>query len=235
MIQIKILDLQEKRLLNSLGKIEFWIDRKRSLGSGSIVEVKSNKLIIATAAHCIYDWKSKKFYEKVFFLPYVDNFKIKLTPIKAIVPRLWTEQAIVDYDTGFLVINLNDPNLDYRNFAIPVKFNLPRCLNYLVMGFQNKIIPSKKPLICENKAHPDTYNNSTLQGISSKGKSGMSGGPWITYYEGEYVQNSVSALTFRSIKNKLWGPYWGEEIEAAYLVASIDRLEDYNVVTHQYT
>ncbi|MEW5593624.1 hypothetical protein ABGT24_08710 [Peribacillus frigoritolerans] len=234
MFLLNILSKHEKKLLRCLGKIEFRVNGKKSLGSASIV--KSLKFpLIATAAHCIYDWESKRFYDRVEFSPYSKDFKRSFKPVLAVIPKDWAEHGVVDYDTGFLVFDSESLTIiDSDELGIPVAFNRPLNQEYLVSGFQNVLLPSKKPLISRGIAHPDFFKNSSLQGVRSKGKSGMSGGPWFTEVEGEYIQNSNTSLSMKSVKNTLWGPYWGETIEATYQVASGELLNDSRVLVHKY-
>jgi hypothetical protein len=224
---------EKKILTDCLGKVEFWIKGKKSLGSGSLVKTL-NTPVIATAAHCLFDWEYKEFYEKVNFYPYVGNFKTSLSPVISVIPKIWADVGAVEYDTGFLVLSESIDLIEYNKYAIPVKFNLSNELSYSIAGFQNKIIPSRKPIISKGKAQKDLFKNSTLQGINSKGKSGMSGGPWISYQNSEYFQNSVSSMSFKSLKNMLWGPYWGDTIKSAYEVAIGSKQTDPRVLIHEY-
>jgi hypothetical protein len=226
----------EKPLFSCLGKVEFGVNGKRSLGSGSIIK-SPNIPLIATAAHCIYDWETQSFYEQISFLPYIEGsgFRISFKPVLAAIPKVWAEQGAVEYDTGFLVLESSfETDSNYYKYAVPAVFNISRELDYLVCGFQNRLFPAKKPLLSRGIAQKDRFKNSSLQGISCKGKSGMSGGPWITKYEGIYVQNSVSSLSMKSVKNTLWGPYWGKTIEAVYQVAAGCMSADPRVLVHKY-
>ncbi len=228
------LDKYDNNLLSKLGKVEFWVNGKRSLGSASILK-SVNAPIIATAAHCVYDWESKQFYEHIRFLPYSEGFKVAFKPVLASIPKEWAKNGVVDYDTGFLVLEPEASNvINFEEKGIPVAFNMSRNLEYVISGFQNVLLPSKKPLFSRGVACADSFKHSSLQGVPSKGKSGMSGGPWFTEIEGRYVQNSNSSLSMKSVKNTLWGPYWGETIEAAYQVASGELSGDSTVLVHKY-
>lgn len=217
----------------SLGKVEFWTEGKRSLGSGSLVH-SSGYAIVATAAHCVFDWKNKKFNEYISFYPYAHNLEFSYSPTKIVLPKIWIEQSAVEYDTAFLVFSTNAmKEFNYHDLALPVAFNLHKNLNYTVHGFPNRFWPSKKPCFNSGKAVDDSFLNSSLQGISSKNKSGMSGGPWITLHEGKAIQNSTTSLSISSSKNVLWGTYWGDTIQKAYQVASGILMNDSQVVTHK--
>lgn len=223
-----------KNILNCLGKIEFRFLGKRSLGSGSMIRTFKSP-IVATAAHCIYDWDTQQFYEDLSFLLYSEGFKTSFKPILSVIPKLWAEEGAVEYDTGFLVLKSDIlKEVNYSQVAIPVAFNIPRKLQYTIYGFRNVLFPSKKPYMSQGFAFPDYLKNSSLQGIQSKGKSGMSGGPWVTKYKGEYVQNSVSSLSMKSIRNTLWGPYWGNIIKSAYDFANDSNKESSNLLVHYY-
>lgn len=233
-IKNKMIYPVEEPLLSCIGKVEFWYnDKARSRGSGSIIQ-SPKFTIVATAAHCLYDWETKSFFKRVSFLPYLEKFKISYKPTLAVIPKDWSE-GIVDYDTGFLVFtSMSSQLIDYKNYAIPIEFNLSRNLEYILIGFQNFIIPSRTPLISRGVAHEDIYKNSTLQGLTSKGKSGMSGGPWFTKHKGQYIQNSLTSLSMKSVKNTLWSPYWGNVIEAAYKTAIGEIEDDPRILTYHY-
>ncbi|UOQ49763.1 hypothetical protein MUN88_06700 [Gracilibacillus caseinilyticus] len=224
---------EQKKILHCLGKIEFWFKKKKSFGSASIIRTTSIPIVV-TAAHCLYDWDDQSFYKDVSFYPYIDGLKTKIKPRMAVIPKLWATQGALDYDTGFLTFESSSTIHEYHTHAISAAFNLPPELTYFVTGFENKIIPSQKPFISHGKAQEDTYMNSTLQGVNSKYKSGMSGGAWVTKYQGQFVQNSVTSLSFKSVKNVLWGPYWGKTIESVFKVASGCEEPDSSVLTHRY-
>lgn len=91
---------------------------------------------------------------------------------------------------------------------------------------------NKNPIIAQGKAISDSHKHSSLQGICCCEKDGMSGGPWITIENNIVVQNSISILSFGSVPNVMWGPYWGREIEEAYLTASDFSLKSTNTILH---
>ncbi len=203
----------------SLGKVEFWIEGKKSLGSGNLVR-SSNYPVVATAAHCVYDWKKKSFYENISFSLYIDNFQEQHYPVAIVVPRYWTEQNAFEYDTAFLIFEASAMSkYDTYHIALPVAFDLPKNLEYSLYGFPNKFLPSKKVAFDSGKAQVDDYYHSSLQGIPSKRKSGMSGGPWVFYKNGEFIQNANTSLSINKRKNILWGTYWGDIIRRSYQVA----------------
>ncbi len=217
----------------SLGKVEYWTEGKRSLGSGSLVK-SSNYAVVATAAHCVFDWVNNEFNQDISFYPYVLNLKFSYSPTEIILPKIWVEQSAVEYDTAFLVFAPDTmKEFNYQKLALPVAFNLHKNMNYTIHGFPNRFWPSKKAHFDSGKAVSDNFYNSSLQGISSKYKSGMSGGPWVTFHEGKAIQNSTTSLSIRGNKNVLWGTYWGDTIQRAYQVATGVLKNNPEVVIHK--
>lgn len=60
---------------------------------------------------------------------------------------------------------------------------------------------------------------------------GSSGSPWIMKMNNEYFQFSNTSLSFNSVKDIIWGPYWGEHIENLFLQANkkVSNLENINI------
>lgn len=205
----------EQKLQRAIGKV-IVIKKNikiKQVGSGSLV-VSNNQKIVVTAAHMIYDWHLKKYSKEVFFTPYKKN-AMKIRPIKAILPEAWISSGVIDYDTAFLVFESQAfAEIADQVTEMPVIFDVERGLEYELYGFGKRF--NQKPQYSQGKAQDDSFHHSTLQGVASKGKRGMSGGPWYTKIDGVIYQNSVTSLLFRSAKGLLWGPYWGRMIKKAY-------------------
>lgn len=198
-----------------IGLVEYHYCQKITPCSGSMI-LAPNKTIIATAAHCIFDWKSKRFYDEIFFSPYVLREKKKYKVQEAYILKRWADNAEVEFDTGFLVIeNQLENDLDYCRYAITPLFGEEGYPYYLCGGFTYNPF-RKSPYYFQGNSIKDTYYNSTLLGIQHKVKNGMSGGPWIIEKNGEYFQNSLTSFTNKKKKGFVWGPYWGKEIKLLY-------------------
>ncbi|KMK76542.1 trypsin-like serine peptidase [Alkalihalobacillus pseudalcaliphilus] len=203
-------------LTRALGKIEFYRNNGKSYGSASLVDGGNGSfIVVATAAHCLFDWEDKIFYNPVYFIPFNGKSRKRIKAKRAVIPNGWIKDAIVDYDTAFVVCEIDE----VMEKGYPVQFKLEKGLEYKVYGFRDSIFKNNKPYISTGKAELDLQYSSTLQGISSKGKGGMSGGPWLIEKNGAYIQNSLTSMSLKSKKNMLWGPYWGETIKIAYEVA----------------
>lgn len=206
---------------------------KRQEATGSIIKF-NNIVLVATAAHCIFDIYDKKFYEDIICSFWKDKFEKKYKVKKAFIPKRWIEEGALECDTAFVLLDTFDCK-EYMNYAITPKFNLQRELDYAVMGFSGKtVFSSKSPITISGKAVLDEKYKFIVQGIECKNKNGMSGGPWLTSFDNEVVQNSVSSFSFRKKNKLLWGPYWGREIENVLYVACGIRNNSSKVITKEY-
>ena len=61
----------------------------------------------------------------------------------------------------------------------------------------------------------DTYGGSTDQGLACNMTGGSSGGGWIQ----NGSLNSVTSFGYTSVKNVLWGPYFGTAIQGVFNTA----------------
>lgn len=198
-----------------IGLVEYHYCKKVTPCSGSMI-LAANKTIIATAAHCIFDWKSKQFYDEISFTPYILRERKRYKVQEAYILKRWADKAEVEFDTGFLVVDDQLKNdLDYCRYAINPIFGQESCLYYLCGGFTYNPF-RKSPYFFQGKSIKDTYYDSTLLGIQHKVKNGMSGGPWIIEKNGMYFQNSLTSFTNKQRKGFVWGPYWGKEIKLLY-------------------
>lgn len=209
-----------KPVESCMGIVEYFYEGKKTPCSGSMI-FAGEKALIATAAHCIYDWKSKTFYDEIFFKPYILHMKKRYKAIQAFVPRLWGECAAIEYDTGFLVVE-DDIKKDfvYSNYAVFPIFCHDKKVEFLCGGFSYNPLKRGKPYFFKGVSQKDIYFNSFMQGIYYHAKNGMSGGPWITLKDGKFYQNSLTSFTNKENKNMVWGPYWGSVIEQLFEVAA---------------
>lgn len=223
-----------KQYCNGIGKIEFGPSiRMRQTAVVSILRC-NNTVVISTAAHCIYDTYRKEYNTHICVSFLVDKFTIKYKIDKAYIHRKWIEEGALQYDTAFLLLkNFNSDN--YADYAFNPEFSMDLELNYTIVGFPIRfLLSSKKPIVCSGKAILHEKYKNIIQGIKCKAKNGMSGGPWLTIYNNQVVQNSVSSFSFKNNNKVLWGPYWDKEIESVLHVASGIHKELLTVVEKEY-
>ncbi|WP_124068239.1 trypsin-like serine protease [Clostridium sp. E02] len=200
--------------------VTFGSGLKRQIASGSLI--KANGMVfIATAAHCIYNTYGKYYYENVIFSLFTENYKKKYRMSKAYIHKNWIENAALECDTAFVLLNKND--FDYKKYiecSIETRFNLEYGLKYAIKGFNTKLFFSRPdPVTVIGKAIQHEKYTRIIQGIECKKKNGISGGPWLTIYKNKIVQNAVSSFSFKNHDDILWGPFWGNTIENVLHIA----------------
>lgn len=230
--------MHNEQITKAIGKIKFHIPYKGNYGyrngTASLVNSPSGPLI-ATAAHCIYTWRLGEFNRDVHFIPYA-NRKVKIKPVIAVLPKSWVEEGDLENDTAFLVIDNSQHQIIKEMFScFDVSFGIPKGGIYEIYGFRNKLIPSYKIYKGSGTAMPDEHYGSDMQGIPCKDVgSGLSGGPWLTHYNGCYIQNSVSSTILRPYPNIIWGPFWDAEAKNAYEYASGTATDETGLSIYNY-
>lgn len=217
-------------IVNNMGKLKFGHEKFDQIASASILS-SSKHLVIATAAHCAYDWQQNQFYKKLVFIPYLGGEKQQYKVVAVAIPKLWIDLAAVEFDTCFLLLEERfTEEYDKKLYGLIPQFNIPMKRNYIISGI--RLIPFlKMPYITISQSFEDKYQNSTLIGVKCRRKLAMSGGPWVTFYQGKYVQNSVTSLSMNHVKNVLWGVYWGDVIKKTFEAAE-DEQENEQAIIH---
>lgn len=215
-----------------VGRLRLGYEKFNQVASASIIKSKTG-LLVATAAHCAYDWERKQYYSKILFAPYFWKNKLEYKVVAVAIPKVWVELAAVEFDTCFLIMEEQfEKDCDGKLCGIRPEFGLPIEQNYIIGG-SRLFSFLKTPYVTTSMSFPDKYQNSSLLGIKCTRTSAMSGGPWITYHDGEYVQNSMTSLSMKHVKNVLWGPYWGSTIKKAYEAAE-SKQENDEVIIHYF-
>ncbi|KAB1435927.1 trypsin-like serine peptidase [Candidatus Galacturonibacter soehngenii] len=207
----------------------------RQKATGSIIKF-GNNLLLATAAHCIFDTYTKSFTTNLNIYIYIEKLKKRYTISKAYIHKKWIEQGDLQYDTAFALFNTDTFDLNcYNQYAIEPKFNLSQDLYYSIKGLTPRYLKilTKSTTVSGKATQHKEYPN-IIQGIKCNNKNGMSGGPWLTMYEGQVVQNSVSSFSFKNNNEILWSPYWGKEIESVLHVACGIHIDSENIIVKKY-
>lgn len=199
-----------------IGKIIFFSDEKKYSGTGNVVYNDSKKIVIATAAHCVYDYEKSVFFTDINF--YTDNVKEKVQIDKIFINKAWAESGDLNADYAFMTILKKTANISFMNkldCTTPL-FELERGKAYSVYGIPNKLIFKERIKSYFGYAIQDIYRHSMMQGVRAKARVGVSGGPWLLDMNGKKYQNSNSSATFNEAEGILWGPYWGKECKTVY-------------------
>lgn len=184
---------------------------KQQVGIANAIQY-DGLFIVATAAHCVFDWEARAFNTDISFRPMVTRAGSVFKAREIAVHRGWATQAIVDYDTAFIKLDISDDEAIATVSPSKVRFDLPRGLEYHVIGVHRRLT-SWQLVQFYDGAESDVAARSTLQSVRAKPRRGMSGGPWFLNDGGQPIQNSVTSLTFGSSPSRLFGPYWGAEVE----------------------
>ncbi|HEM3502770.1 TPA: trypsin-like peptidase domain-containing protein [Streptococcus suis] len=170
--------------------------------------------LVATAAHCIFDIDIGEFNRDFhFFLP---DRRIELELLDIAFHSNWIELFAPEYDIAFFRIahssDVYTQSLD-EAFVQP-KFEVSYNNVFDLVGYPMSFLLFNKFHIDSNKIgkYDETYN-STLIGISSKAKGGMSGSPLLILENSKFKIVGTVSLSFNSEKDTLWSAKWNEEIK----------------------
>lgn len=220
--------------VKSIGKLEYRVDDDHYIGKragcANIVEAKGS-IVIATAAHCVYEIGVDKFNKEIFFYHLNSNYKRPIKVSRVVVHKNWIQEKDVAYDTAFLNVEDSCEVKNMLAYSMPVLFSGYRNQDIIIYGLKKRLFNyqtfgESTHIINDFKGLPD------MIGGKCKGGVGMSGGPWIVRHKKGIFQCSLTSMKMRSQKGILWGPYWGRDIETVYLYASGISNDKRNLVIH---
>jgi V8-like Glu-specific endopeptidase len=203
-----------------IGKVFFTMGGANYVCSGNAVS-SANESTVATAGHCVNQGPGA-FATNFIFVPAYDNGKEpygRWTSNHLYTTPQWEQKGDIAYDTGFAVMNLNADGESLTEVVggSGVEFGAARGLQYTAYGY-----PASAPYnggqlwSCTGTATNDTtHPEFNTQGIPCTMNGGSSGGPWLL---SNGLQNSINSYGYDG-SNVMYGPYWGEAIEATYTVA----------------
>lgn len=170
--------------------------------------------LVATAAHCIFDIDIEAFNNDFQF--YLPEVKIKLELSDITFHNNWIKLFAPEYDIAFFKVAPS--SFDYtqsldKDFLQPI-FEVSYNNTFSLVGYPMSILFFHRFHIEHNKGgkYDNTYN-STLIGISSKAKGGMSGSPLLIIENSKFKIVGTVSLSFNSEKDTLWSAKWNEEIK----------------------
>ncbi|MET4589925.1 hypothetical protein [Arthrobacter sp. 754] len=206
--------------MDHIGKVFFTLDGADYVCSGNAV-TSSNNSTVATAGHCLFG--GAELPSRFIFVPGYNNGTAPYgawTGESYHVPTGWKDSGNMQFDTGFAVVKQVETGKLLSDVVdeSDVLFNAPRGLSYTAFGY-----PADKPfdggslMSCTGTATDDSKNTQFMsQGIPCDMTGGSSGGPWLIGTSN--IQNSVNSYGYNRFP-VMYGPFWGPEIEAAYMTA----------------
>lgn len=174
-----------------------------------------NYPLVCTAAHCVFDWYKQLWANEVTFITN-DDKEYEIDEIY--ISSEWVNNGIVDFDTAFLT--LKGPPLETNKLIKPIFNNVSKKQHVFVLYTKKNFLGKKRVEIKSSTTFEDHIHHSSLLGLEKKMRVGSSGSPWILERHREFFQVSNTGLSFNSVKNVVWGPYWGEHIKDLFLQAN---------------
>lgn len=208
--------------VSHIGKVFFTLGGSDYVCSGNSV-VSANESTVSTAGHCLNEGPGS-FATRWVFAPAYENGNAPYGTFAAtelVAPTEWSNGGDITYDTGFAVVGTSGgSNLSDAVGASGVAFNQARGQYYTAYGY-----PAASPFngqtlqSCKGYASDDPFGQTQSQGIPCNMTGGSSGGPWFLGSGSDGYQNSVNSFGYSSVRDTMFGPYWGSVIQQAYQTA----------------
>lgn len=205
--------------VSHIGKVFFTLGGVDYVCSGNAV-VSANESTVSTAGHCLNEGPGA-FATRWVFAPAYENGSTPYGTFAAtelVTTSQWSGSGDITYDTGFAVVsNSSGASLTDTVGASGVAFNQARGLSYTAYGY-----PAASPFngetlqSCTGSATDDPFGQTQSQGIPCTMTGGSSGGPWFLGSGSTGYQNSVNSFGYNTVRNTMFGPYWGSAIQQAY-------------------
>jgi len=204
------------------GKVFFTEGGSNWVCSGTATN-SGNESVVTTAGHCVNEGPGAYVTNFAFVPAYNNNVRPygTWTARTLVTTTQWAQQGDISYDAGFAVMNtaVNGSTLQSTVGGQGIGFNLARGLAYNAYGypaagkFNGQTLKS-----CSGTAAPDPFGQTLSQGIPCDMTGGSSGGPWLI--NNNSVQNSLNSFGYQGVRNTMFGPYFGADIQAAYDTAA---------------
>ena len=211
---------QSETPVKTVGKVFFTLAGSNYVCSGNSVSSK-NKSTVSTAGHCVNEGPGAYVTNFAFVPAYNNNVRPygTWTARTLVTTTQWAQQGDINYDGGFAVMNtVNGSTLTGTVGGQGIAFSQPRGLFYNAYGypaagkFNGQTLKS-----CSGTATNDPYGTQS-QGIPCDMTGGSSGGPWLI--NSNTVINSLNSFGYQGVRNTMFGPYFGSQIQSAYSAAS---------------
>lgn len=216
------------------GKVFFTSDGSRYVCSGSAVDSDHGNLVL-TAGHCAHDGGADDTYVTnwVFYPRYKSGADPVLgawTASRLVATNDWqTRENAFENDAAFAVVG--NPNFSSLEAAVASEHATTPGIQFTEPASGSKVhafgYPAARPyngqtLIYCSGGVSLNYDGRQSQSIPCDMTGGSSGGPWYQSFADSGASgylNSVNSYGYRSIKDRMFGPIFDAEEEAAYNLA----------------
>ncbi|MFV8132948.1 trypsin-like serine peptidase [Streptomyces syringium] len=207
-------------VLTTSGRVFFTHQGRTASCSGNAV-TSHNMSTVLTAGHCV-KLKGSWHTNWVFVPGYHDGQTPHGTwaAAKTLATGLWVASESINYDVGAAVVApLNGRKLGEVVGGQGLKFNGGYNRPMYAFGFPAAAPYDGKQLIhCSGNTAKD-FLFTTDHAMTCDMTGGSSGGPWFDSFSettGTGLQASVNSFGYTFLPNKMYGPYFGDEVKSLY-------------------
>jgi V8-like Glu-specific endopeptidase len=204
--------------LSATGKVFFTMGTQTYVCSGSIVnETKSDRSIVLTAGHCVFDNATGNFATNFIYYPAFDTSpgaactqSTCFVANSLIAHNSFTSEKLfstlaTQFDWGFASI----PESKINGFSLNTTSFTDTASAY-AFGYPAGAPYSGNDLVyCAGPISSDTFNGGLTWGLGCNMTGGSSGGPWLAAFNTKTFDGSASSLNsykYDNIPNRMYGP-----------------------------
>ncbi|MFJ4875414.1 trypsin-like serine peptidase [Streptomyces sp. NPDC088745] len=207
-------------VVKTSGRVFFTYQGRTASCSGNSV-TSQNKSTVVTAGHCVK--MDGAWHTNWVFVPAYNDGVTPYgtwTAAKLSATDQWTASEDINYDVGLAVVNpLNGQKLSDVVGAQGVQFNGGYNKPMYAFGFPAAApYDGKKLVYCSGNTTKD-FLLTKDHGLACDMTGGSSGGPWFNSFNesaGTGLQASVNSFGYTFLPGRMFGPYFGNEVKAAY-------------------
>lgn len=207
-------------VVKTSGRVFFTYQGRTASCSGNSV-TSQNKSTVVTAGHCVK--LQGAWHTNWVFVPAYQDGQTPYgtwTAAKTSSTDQWAASEDINYDVGLAVVNpLNGQKLADAVGAQGIQFNGGYNRPMYAFGFPAAApYDGKKLIYCSGNTTKDfLFSKDHSLGCDMTG--GSSGGPWFNSFDeatGTGLQASVNSFGYTFLPGRMFGPYFGNEVKAAY-------------------
>ncbi|MEU8886448.1 peptidase [Streptomyces sp. NPDC048442] len=207
-------------VVKTSGRVFFTYQGRTASCSGNSV-TSQNKSTVVTAGHCVK--LEGAWHTNWAFVPAYHDGQSPYgtwTASKTSATDQWAASEDINYDVGLAVVNpLDGKKLADVVGAQGVQFNGGYNKPMYAFGFPAAApYDGKKLIYCSGNTTKD-FLFSKDHSLACDMTGGSSGGPWFNSFDestGTGLQASVNSFGYTFLPGRMFGPYFGNEVKAAY-------------------
>lgn len=219
--------------LLATGKVFFTMSAKNYVCSGSIVnESASDRSIVLTAGHCVFDNATGNFATRFIYIPAFDTTPVTdcnvsrcLEATSLVAHNGFTSEGsfttkATQYDWGFASI----PESGINGFSLNTTTFTNSSTSYAFGYPAGRPYGGKDLVYCAGPISPDANNGGLTWGLGCNMTGGSSGGPWLAAFNTTTFDGSASSLNsygYGTNSTKMYGPKFNTSTLSTFEAAKI--------------